>query len=195
MNKQLMTTAALLAALSFAAPSFAQDASASAGAGVDTSASAGSGDTSASAGAGGDASASAGAGDTSASAGAGTDVSASAGTSGVSAGVDASTSASAAAGNGSASVGIQTDVDVNITVEQTTEIKQVIVEAKPAPVTVDFDITLGVAVPSTVALLPLPARVVELVPQFNGFLFFVLADGRIVIVAPDTLKIVAILTV
>jgi hypothetical protein len=58
---------------------------------------------------------------------------------------------------------------------------------------VDFDVSIGTAVPDTITLTPLPARVVEIVPQYAGFLFFLLPDGRIVIVAPDTLEIVFIL--
>jgi type III secretory pathway component EscV len=118
-------------------------------------------------------------------------------TNATSASVDATTSASASAdtANGSTSTSIQTDLNVNVTTQQTTEIKQVIVQQNVAPVQVNFDISLGVAVPKTVKLVALPARVVEIVPQFKGYLFFLLPDGRIVIVAPDSLKIVAILAV
>jgi hypothetical protein len=34
---------------------------------------------------------------------------------------------------------------------------------------------------------------VEIVPAYEGYSYFVLADGRIVIVEPDTLEIVVIL--
>jgi hypothetical protein len=85
-------------------------------------------------------------------------------------------------------------VNVNITTEQQTEVRSAITELNVAPVaSVDFDINVGVAVPQTIKLQPLPARVVTLLPQFAGYLFFLLPDGRIVIVAPTTLKIVYIL--
>jgi hypothetical protein len=58
---------------------------------------------------------------------------------------------------------------------------------------IDIDINIGVVVPQTIHLQPLPESVVVILPQFKGFLFFLLPDGRIVIVAPDTLKIVYIL--
>jgi len=188
-NKTLISVLALTAALSIPSFAMAQDASASAAAGGQASAQAG--DNGAAVGA--DASASAQAGDNGATAGAGASTSAEAGAS-TSTEVNASSSQ---AGGGSTNIGIQTDVNVNVTTQQTTEIKQVIVQSAPPPVTVNFDISLGVAIPAEVKvkLLPLPARVVEIVPQFEGYLFFVLADGRIVIVAPDTLKIVAIITV
>ncbi|TIU54111.1 MAG: DUF1236 domain-containing protein, partial [Mesorhizobium sp.] len=40
----------------------------------------------------------------------------------------------------------------------------------------------------------LPARIVKIVPAYEYYEYFVLADGRIVIVDPDTYKIVLILT-
>ena len=60
---------------------------------------------------------------------------------------------------------------------------------------IDIDINVGVAVPSTVVLHPLPPRVIEIVPAYRGYEYFVLADGRIIIVEPGTLKIVYILVV
>ena len=84
----------------------------------------------------------------------------------------------------------------NVTVEQKTEITNVIRETKVSPVArVDFDISVGVEVPRhKVRLHRLPARIVKIVPAYEAYEYFVLADGRIVIVDPGTLKIVIILT-
>jgi hypothetical protein len=84
--------------------------------------------------------------------------------------------------------------DVNVTVEQKTEIKQVITEADVEPVpSVDFEVNVGTAVPQTVTLHPLPPRIVELVPAYRGYVYFLLADGRIIIVDPDSHEIVLII--
>ncbi|OHV72788.1 DUF1236 domain-containing protein [Ensifer sp. LCM 4579] len=85
--------------------------------------------------------------------------------------------------------------DVDVTVEQKTEITQVIREQKVEPIDVDFDVSVGTAVPETikVKLQPVPQRIVQIVPAYEGYLFFVLADGRIVIVNPSTLQIVLII--
>ncbi|HXV31621.1 MAG TPA: DUF1236 domain-containing protein [Sinorhizobium sp.] len=85
--------------------------------------------------------------------------------------------------------------DVDVTVEQKTEITQVIREEKVEPIDVDFEVSVGTAVPETVKvkLLPLPPRIVQIVPAYEGYLFFILADGRIVIVEPSTLQIVLII--
>jgi hypothetical protein len=84
----------------------------------------------------------------------------------------------------------------NVTVEQKTEITQVLKQEKVEPVAdVDFDISVGVEVPrQRVKLRRLPPRIVEIVPAYEAYEYFVLADGRIVIVDPGTLKIVLILT-
>ena len=58
-----------------------------------------------------------------------------------------------------------------------------------------LDISVGVEVPRhKVRLHRLPARIVKIVPAYESYEYFVLADGRIVIVDPDTYKIVVILS-
>ncbi|MGO4833438.1 DUF1236 domain-containing protein [Rhizobiaceae sp. 2RAB30] len=70
------------------------------------------------------------------------------------------------------------------------EIRQVITEEKVQPVIeVDFDVTVGTAVPKTIEVHRLPPRIVEVVPAYEDYMYFVLADGRIVIVDPNTLDI------
>jgi hypothetical protein len=172
MNKTLISAVALLSALALPGLSLAQDTSSSASLPATST-------------------------ETGASASTETGVSASTETGGASASTETGTGASASASTetGGTTTNIQTDLNVNVTTEQTTEIKQVITQVNVAPVTVNFEIKLGVVVPQTVKLVALPARIIEIVPAFQGFLFFVLADGRIVIVAPDNLKIVAILVV
>jgi hypothetical protein len=73
-------------------------------------------------------------------------------------------------------------------------VKQVFTTTKVEPADVDIDIAVGVAVPKTVTLHRLPPRVVELVPQYKDYQYFVLADGRIIIVEPSTMEVVYILT-
>ncbi|RWO34997.1 MAG: DUF1236 domain-containing protein [Mesorhizobium sp.] len=84
----------------------------------------------------------------------------------------------------------------NVTVEQKTQVTQILKQEKVEPVAdVDFDISVGVEVPrQRVELRPLPRRIIEIVPAYEEYQYFVLADGRIVIVDPDTFKIVLILT-
>ncbi|MDF2620348.1 MAG: hypothetical protein K0S00_3007 [Xanthobacteraceae bacterium] len=83
------------------------------------------------------------------------------------------------------------NTNVNITSEKRTTIKQTITQTHVGPVRdVNFSVNVGVAIPHTVELHPLPPRVVEIVPQYRNYRYFVLADGRIVIVQPDTYEIV-----
>ncbi|MBX4953061.1 hypothetical protein ABID08_001369 [Rhizobium binae] len=86
------------------------------------------------------------------------------------------------------------ETNVNISVEQQTEIRSVVKEVHVAPVKeVDFTVSLGVKIPKKVRLEPLPPRIVKIVPQYEGYRFFILADGRIVIVDPNALTIVYII--
>lgn len=89
----------------------------------------------------------------------------------------------------------ETTGSININNEQRTEITQVFREAKSEPVDIDIEVNVGVAVPRTVTLRPLPPRVIEIVPAYRDYEYFVLADGRIIIVEPGTFKIVYILVV
>ncbi|WP_214474238.1 DUF1236 domain-containing protein [Mesorhizobium sp. dw_380] len=102
--------------------------------------------------------------------------------------------------NAQGNTNVQTDQNKtasinNVTVEQRTQITQIIHETRVQPVaSVDFDISVGVEVPRhKIRLHRLPARIVKIVPAYERYEYFVLADGRIVIVDPDTYEIVAIL--
>ncbi|MDP9812274.1 DNA mismatch repair ATPase MutL [Rhizobium tibeticum] len=84
--------------------------------------------------------------------------------------------------------------NVNVTVEQKTEIRQVVQEVHVAPVEeVNFTVSVGTKLPKKVRLEQLPPRIVKIVPEYEGYRFFILADGRIVIVDPDALTIVYII--
>jgi hypothetical protein len=82
---------------------------------------------------------------------------------------------------------------INISTEQRTEVRKILVQNKVEPVNVDVEVNVGVAIPKTVRLHPLPPRIVEIVPAYRGYEYFVLADGRIIIVEPSTHEIVYIL--
>ena len=89
----------------------------------------------------------------------------------------------------------ETTASIDISAEQKTEIRTIIREAKVEPADIDIDLRVGVEVPRTVELHPLPPRFVEIVPEYRDYVFFVLADGRVVIVRPNTYEVVYILVV
>lgn len=91
--------------------------------------------------------------------------------------------------------GNDTTGSVNLTAEKRTTIHQSITREHVTPVRdVNFQVNVGVEVPRTVDLRPLPPSVIEVVPQYRGYRFFVLGDGRIVIVQPSDYKIVTIIS-
>lgn len=104
------------------------------------------------------------------------------------------TGGSTSTGTSDQSTSTKTETNVNISVEQKTEIQQVVKEVNVEPVReVDFTVEVGTAIPKTIRLEPLPPRIVKIVPQYEGYRFFILADGRIIIVEPSTFKIVYVI--
>lgn len=90
---------------------------------------------------------------------------------------------------------VETTGSIDISAEKRTTIRETITREHVAPIRdVSFSVNVGVEVPRTVELRPLPSRVVEIVPQYRRYRYFVLADGRIVIVEPSSYKIVYIIT-
>ena len=87
----------------------------------------------------------------------------------------------------------ETTASINVTSEQETELRTVFTEVEVDPIEVDFEIGVGVTVPETIVLHPLPPRIIEIVPDYEGYQYFVLADGTIVIVVPDTHEIVYVI--
>ncbi|MBR1251518.1 DUF1236 domain-containing protein [Bradyrhizobium sp. AUGA SZCCT0169] len=85
------------------------------------------------------------------------------------------------------------NASVNINDQQRTRVTQSISRLNVQPLTnVNFSLSVGTAVPRDVRLQTLPADVVEIVPQYRGYSFFVVRD-EIVIVEPSTYQIVTVL--
>jgi len=59
---------------------------------------------------------------------------------------------------------------------------------------VDFDVHVGIVVPRSVHIVEVPATLVTIEPRWRGYKYFVYRD-EIVIIEPDTLRIVAVLVV
>lgn len=88
-----------------------------------------------------------------------------------------------------------TSRSVSLTTEQKTVIRtKVLTSSAPRVETVNFDIRVGVVVPRTVRVVPLPVEIIEIQPTWRGYLYFVRGD-EIIVVEPGTLRIVAVLEV
>jgi hypothetical protein len=84
---------------------------------------------------------------------------------------------------------------VNLTVEQRTKIRTTVLQGGNAPRVnkVNFSLNVGTVVPRSVRVVTVPPTLVEIHPQWRGFLYFVVGE-RIVIVDPNY-RIVAVLVV
>jgi hypothetical protein len=77
--------------------------------------------------------------------------------------------------------------------EKRTQITSAIRQEKVEEVrNVNFNISVGVTVPSTVRAHPIPTRVIEIYPEWRGY-EFILVNGRYVILRPQTHEIVYII--
>jgi uncharacterized protein DUF1236 len=87
-----------------------------------------------------------------------------------------------------------TDQKFEVTTEQRTQIRQTILKQGNAPrvTNVNFTVSVGTVVPSTVQVVVLPPAIVEIYPRWRGYRYFIV-DERIVIVEPNTLRIVFII--
>jgi hypothetical protein len=90
----------------------------------------------------------------------------------------------------------QVGTAAKLSTEQRTRITTVIRNEHVTPVNnVDFSISVGTRVPrERISLRPLSSEVVTIYPEWRGYEFFLVRD-QIVVVAPRTLEIVAILEV
>ena len=59
---------------------------------------------------------------------------------------------------------------------------------------VNFDVKVGIVVPRTVRVAPLPATIISIEPAWRGYMYFVYKD-EIIVVEPRTLRIVQIIVV
>ncbi|MEA2863936.1 MAG: hypothetical protein QOC84_1892 [Bradyrhizobium sp.] len=95
--------------------------------------------------------------------------------------------------NTAQSSGTHVNAAVNINEQQRSRLSQSFARVDARPLTnVNFSISVGTAIPRDVRLSPLPADVVEIVPQYRGY-NYVLVKEEIVIVDPATYKIVTVL--
>ena len=85
------------------------------------------------------------------------------------------------------------NVSANLTENQRTRVSTSISRLNARPVTnVNFSLSVGTVVPRNVRFQPLPADVVEVMPQYRGYNFIVVRED-IVIIEPSTYKIVDVL--
>jgi hypothetical protein len=88
-----------------------------------------------------------------------------------------------------------TSRSVSLTTEQKTTIRRtVLTSSAPRVTNVTFEIRVGTVVPRTVRVAPLPREIIEIEPEWRGYMYFVSGD-EIIVVEPGTLRIVAVIDV
>ena len=85
------------------------------------------------------------------------------------------------------------DLDTRATPELRATMLETFGELNVAPSDVAVDATVGATVPDTAALQPVPEEIIAVVPETQGYEYFALPDGRIVLVHPEENTIAMIL--
>jgi hypothetical protein len=85
---------------------------------------------------------------------------------------------------------------VNLTTEQRTKIRETVLTGSNAPrvSNVTFAVNVGTVIPRTVTVVEVPEPLIEIHPEWRGFRYFVYND-EIIVVEPDSLRIVAVVIV
>ena len=106
-------------------------------------------------------------------------------TNGTDAGAEAGAEAGTEGGGGGAEVVASQDLDARVNPNKAM-IGETFRGLELAPAaTVAFDPTIGTAVPETVVLAPVPPEIIAVSPETEGYEYFTLPDGKIVLVHPE----------
>jgi hypothetical protein len=94
---------------------------------------------------------------------------------------------------GQAQPGGQTGGSVTLTTEQRTKIRETVLVSGPKVTNVNFSISVGTVVPTSVRVVAVPAVLIEIHPEWSGFMYFVVGDQ--IIIVDRNHRIVAVLSV
>jgi hypothetical protein len=94
--------------------------------------------------------------------------------------------------------GAAASAPVQLTTEQKTNVRKTVIDAKSAPRVernnINFNIGVGTVVPRTIHIVTVPETLIRIHPAWRGYRYFVVGE-EVVIVEPDTMRIVAVLEV
>lgn len=83
-----------------------------------------------------------------------------------------------------------------VTEEQRTRVKSVFIQHHVEPARgLNVSVNVGVALPHSVHLYPVPEDIVTIVPEYRGYRYILLEDNRVAIVDPDTFEVVDIIVI
>ncbi|RUP08646.1 DUF1236 domain-containing protein [Hyphomicrobium sp.] len=83
-----------------------------------------------------------------------------------------------------------------VTEEQRAKVKSVFTQHHVEPARgLNVSVNIGVALPHSVHLYPVPAEIVTIVPEYRGYEYILLEDNRVAIVDPATFEVVDIIII
>ena len=82
----------------------------------------------------------------------------------------------------------------SVTTEQKTRIRSVFTRHHVEPArNLNVAVNVGVRLPHSVHLYPVPSDVIEIVPEYRDYDYIMLSDNRIAIIDPDTFEVVDVI--
>jgi hypothetical protein len=94
--------------------------------------------------------------------------------------------------------GAAASAPVQLTAEQKTTVRKTVIDSRSAPRiernNINFNVSVGTAIPRTVRIVAVPEPLIRIHPAWRGYRYFVVGE-EIIIVEPNTLRIVAVLDV
>ena len=88
--------------------------------------------------------------------------------------------------------------NANLTTEQKTKIRTTVIQSSSAPKvsrsSINFTINVGTVVPRSVKFVTVSPTIVEYYPAYRGYSYFIV-DDEIIIIEPNSFKIIAVLNV
>ncbi|MGO4681959.1 DUF1236 domain-containing protein [Hyphomicrobium sp. 2TAF46] len=83
-----------------------------------------------------------------------------------------------------------------VTEEQRAKVKSVFTQHHVEPARgLNVSVNIGVALPHSVHLYPVPAEIVTIIPEYRGYEYILLEDNRVAIVDPATFEVVDIIII
>jgi hypothetical protein len=84
----------------------------------------------------------------------------------------------------------------NVTTEQKTRVKTIFSQHHVLPArNLSVAVNVGATIPHSVHVYPVPQDIVTIVPDYSGYMYFMIDDDRVAIVDPDTYEVVDIIVI
>lgn len=83
----------------------------------------------------------------------------------------------------------------NLSTEQKTRVRHAFRDHRVAPAHIGRSVNIGVVIPRSVEIYPVPSAIIAIAPDYRGYDYFWIDETHVAVVDPDTLEVVDVLVV